>query len=80
MIREDVYKYFTLEAQLYENLMRWIRDIRINTEYDNLPYQIKTIANGNGGIILLTVIYKVGNDHHDEEVSYTVPIDDLARY
>ena len=80
MIREDIYKYFILESQLYTSLMSWVQNIRINTEYANLPYQIKTIANGNGGVILLTVIYKVGDDHHDKEVSYTVPIDDLARY
>ena len=80
MVREDIYKYFTLESQLYNSLMGWIRNVRIGTEYANAPYQIKTISNGNGGVILLKVIYKVGKEHTDKEVSYTVPIDELSRY
>ena len=59
--------------------MNWIRDIRKNTQYNNLPYTIDKIINNGNGIILLKITYYLENGKN-EVIDYSIPIEDLERY
>lgn len=79
MNKDNVYKYFVLEAELHNSIMNMIRDIRKNTKYDNLPYRIDKINNAGNGLISFTVVYYIELGDH-EVVDYSFPIEDLERY
>ena len=79
MHKEDIYKYFKLDVELFNTIMNWIRDIRKNTQYNNLPYTIDKIINNGNGIILLKITYYLENGKN-EVIDYSIPIEDLERY
>ena len=81
MIREEILSYFSLERELHISLSKYINDIRINTDYDKVPFDIKTIANAGNGVLYVVVEYKMEKQHdYNVEVSYSVNMDDLGRY
>ena len=75
MDREDIYKYFILQANVYEVLMRWLRNTIKNTEYQSMPYKIVNIALLDGGCVGFTVKF-LDNDIEIDE-SYRINIKEL---
>lgn len=81
MIREEILKYFSLERELHQSLINYINDIRINTAYDKVPFNIKIISNDGNGLLYVVVEYKMEDQHnYNVEVSYSIKMDDLGRY
>ena len=75
MDREDIYKYFILQANVYEVLMRWLRNTIKNTEYQSMPYKIVNIALLDGSCVGFTVKF-LDNDIEIDE-SYRINIKEL---
>lgn len=81
MIREDILKYFSLERELNTSLTNYINDIRIGTDYDKVPFDIKKIINNGNGILYVIIEYKMEEQHnYNVEISYSINMNDLNRY
>lgn len=75
MDREDIYKYFILEAKLYSVLMSWLRNTVKDTEYAKMPYKIINFALLDGGCIGFNVKFLDGDLEFDE--SYRINVKEL---
>lgn len=75
MNSEDVYKYFMLQANLWEAVMRWIHNVVKNTEYQNAAYRINKVYLVDGGCISLSITFLIDGIEVDE--SYRLSVKEL---
>ena len=75
MNSEDVYKYFMLQANLWNAAMNWIRKTVKGTEYQSAAYRINKVYLIDGGCIALSITFLIDGVEVDE--SYRLSIKEL---
>lgn len=75
MDRENIYKYFILQADLWQMAINWLRKKVENTEYQNTPYKINHIHLIDGGCIDFNVTFLL--DDTEINMSYKINVKDL---